>query len=207
MKQTHKELLSEQGEKNRQEGMCMELYQNIDSVLIPREEIQQKVKELGDRITKDYAGKRPLLVCILKGSVVFFSDLIRQIALPLSIDFMAFSSYQGGTEPTKSIKLVQDLGCSIVHRHVIIVEDIVDTGNTLHTLIEMLGLRQPESVVIAALLNKTARREVEIPVRYYCFDIPDEFVVGYGMDYGADELYRNLPDVCVLKKEVYTHAK
>ena len=184
----------------------MSPYQDIDSVLISKERIQQAVQALGRQITKDYADEKPLLVCILKGSIVFFSDLIRQIDLPLSIDFMTFSAYQGGTEPTKNIGLVQDLNRSIEGRSVIIVEDIVDTGYTLHALIGMLKLRKPKSVVIAALLNKTARREVDVPVKYYCFDIPNEFVVGYGMDYGEEELYRNLPDVCVLKKEVYSNA-
>lgn len=185
----------------------MDLYQDIETVLIPAEQIQRAVKALGEKITKDYADEKPLVVCILKGSVVFFSDLIRHIRLPLSIDFMMYSSYQGGRESTKSIRLVQDLSCSIVDRHVIIVEDIVDTGNTLHTLIGMLKLRNPKSIVIAALLNKTARREVEVPVRYGCFDIPNEFVVGYGMDYGEEELYRNLPDICILKEEVYADGK
>ncbi len=184
----------------------MSPYQDIETVLISGERIQQAVRELGYRITKDYADERPLVICILKGSVVFFSDLIRHIDLPLSIDFMTYSAYQGGTAPTKSIGLVQDLNRSIEGRTVIIVEDIVDTGYTLHALIGMLELRKPKSVVIAALLNKTARREVEVPVKYYCFDIPNEFVVGYGMDYGEEELYRNLPDVCILKKEVYSNV-
>ena len=183
----------------------MSPYQDIETILISRKRIQQSVRELGQRITNDYANERPLVICILKGSVVFFSDLIRQIDLPISIEFMTFSAYQGEMEPTRSIGLLQDLNRSIENRHVIIVEDIVDTGYTLHTLIGMLELRNPKSVVIAALLNKTARREVEVPVKYYCFNIPNEFVVGYGMDYGKEELYRNLPDVCVLKKEVYSN--
>lgn len=182
----------------------MSPYQDIESILISKEEIQQAVRTLGRRITADYENEKPLLVCILKGSVVFFSDLIRQIDLPLSIDFMTYSAYQGGTEPVHSIGLVQDLNRSIENRSVIIVEDIVDTGHTLHALIGMLELRNPKSVVIAALLNKTARREVEVPVKYSCFNIPNEFVVGYGMDYGEEELYRNLPDICILKKEVYS---
>ena len=184
----------------------MSPYQDIESILISKEEIQQAVYTLGRRITADYENEKPLLVCILKGSVVFFSDLIRQIDLPISIDFMTYSAYQGGTEPVQSIGLVQDLNHSIENRSVIIVEDIVDTGHTLHALIGMLELRNPKSVVIAALLNKTARREVEVPVKYSCFDIPNEFVVGYGMDYGEEELYRNLPDICILKKEVYSNV-
>lgn len=183
----------------------MSPYHDIETVLISRERIRRAVRKLGHLITKDYADKRPLVICILKGSVVFFSDLIRQIDLPISVEFMTFSAYQGEMEPTKSIGLVQDLSRSIENRHVIIVEDIVDTGYTLHTLIGMLELQNPKSIVIVALLNKTARREVEVPLNYYCFDIPNEFVVGYGMDYGKEELYRNLPDVCVLKKEVYSN--
>ena len=183
----------------------MGLYQDIDHVLISKESIHQKVKALGQRITRDYANESPLLICILKGSVVFFADLIRNIDLPLSIDFMTYTSYQGGAQPTHHIGLVQDLNRSIENRHVIIVEDIVDTGHTLNELIRMLERRKPKSVVVAALLNKTARREAEVPVRYSCFDIPDEFVVGYGMDYGKEEWYRNLPDICVLKKEVYSN--
>jgi len=183
----------------------MSPYQDIEYVLIDKESIRQKVSALGQRITSDYENEKPLLVCILKGSAVFFADLIRSIDLPLSVEFMTYSNYQGGTRPTHSIGLVQDLNCSIENRHVIIVEDIVDTGHTLNALIKLLELRNPKSVVIAALLNKTSRREVKVPVTYYCFDIPNEFVVGYGMDFGKEELYRNLPDICVLKKEVYAN--
>ena len=184
----------------------MNLYQDIDHVLISKESIRRKVKALGRQITRDYANERPLLICILKGSAVFFADLIRSIDLPLSVDFMTYSNYQGNTRPTHHVGLVQDLHCSIENRHVIIVEDIVDTGYTLNALIRMLELRKPKSVVVAALLNKTARREAAVPVKYDCFDIPNEFVVGYGMDYGKEELYRNLPDICVLKKELYSNV-
>lgn len=185
----------------------MSLYQDIESVLFTKERIQQEVQRLGQRITEDYANERPLLICILKGSVLFFSDLIRQIDLPLSIDFMTFSAYQGRIKPGEDIGLVHDLNQSIENRHVILVEDIVDTGHTLHALIRVLERRKPKSIVIAALLNKPAGRMVEVPVKYSCFDIPDKFVVGYGMDYGKDELYRNLPEVCVLKEEVYAQDR
>lgn len=184
----------------------MSLYENIDSILIPAEKIQKAVKILGKQITKDYADQKLLVICILKGSIIFFSDLIRYIDLPVSIDFMVYSSYKGGLESNHNIQLIQDLSSSIENRHVIVVEDIIDSGNTLHALIGMLERRNPKSLAIATLLNKTARREVEVPVKYCCFDIPDEFVVGYGMDFGAEELYRNLPDICVLKKEIYSKA-
>ena len=177
----------------------MGLYHDVERILISKERIAQAVGELGERITKDYAGKDLLLVCILKGSVVFFGDLIRRIDLPLSIDFMRYASYHGGTEPNGSSGLIQDLSCSIENRHVIIVEDIVDTGKTLRELITMLELRHPLSVEVAALLNKTGKRESGVRVRYSCFELKDEFVVGYGMDYGEKELYRNLPDICTLK--------
>ena len=178
------------------------IYGDLDRVLVTKEEIAEKVRELGQRITKDYAGKQPVLVCILKGAVLFFSDLIREIDLPLTADFMAISSYGSATKTSGVVRLLKDLDKDIVGKDVIIVEDIVDTGVTLNYLKSMLEHRGAASIRIAALLDKTARRTVpDLKVDYVCFDIPDAFVVGYGLDY--DQTYRNLPDIGVLSPKIY----
>ena len=179
-----------------------ELYKDLDKVLITREEIRAKVRELGERITADYAGKKPVLVCILKGAAVFFSDLIREIDLPLTLDFMAISSYGSATKSSGVVRILKDLDNDILGRDVIIVEDIVDTGITLSYLTKILMQRGARSLRIAALLDKSARRKVEdLKVDYMCFDIPDAFVVGYGLDY--DQVYRNLPDIGILSPRIY----
>lgn len=178
------------------------LYQDLESVLISRSEIAEKVKELGKQITADYAGKAPLLVCILKGSVVFFADLLREIDLPVAIDFMAASSYGCGTETTGKVNVHKDIGCDIAGRDVLVVEDIVDSGITLSCIQKMLIGRNAASVRIATLLDKPARRRVDMTVDYSCFTIPDAFVVGYGLDY--DERYRNLPDIGILAPRIYS---
>ena len=178
------------------------IYHDLDRILVTKEEIAQKVRELGKRITEDYAGKEPVLVCILKGAVIFFSDLIREIDLPLSADFMAISSYGSATKTSGVVRVLKDLDKDILGKDVIIVEDIVDTGVTLNYLKSMLAHRGAASIRIAALLDKTARRTVkDLKVDYVCFDIPDAFVVGYGLDY--DQTYRNLPDIGVLSPRVY----
>ena len=178
------------------------IYEDLEKILVTREEIAEKVRELGRRITADYAGKEPVLVCILKGAVLFFSDLIREIDLPLTADFMAISSYGSATKTSGVVRVLKDLDKDIVGKDVIIVEDIVDTGITLSYLMKILMQRGAASLKIAALLDKPARRKVQdLHVDYMCFDIPDAFVVGYGLDY--DQKYRNLPDIGILSPRIY----
>ena len=180
-----------------------ELYKDLDRVLLKRDEIAVKVRELGQQITRDYAGKKPVMVCILKGASVFFTDLIREIDLPLTLDFMAISSYGSATKSSGVVRILKDLDNDILGKDVIIVEDIVDTGITLNYLMKILIQRGAASLKIAALLDKTARRKVpDLQVDYVCFDIPDAFVVGYGLDY--DQKYRNLPDIGILSPRIYS---
>ena len=179
-----------------------ELYGDLDKILLTKEQIAAKVHELGEMITKDYAGKKPVLVCILKGASVFFADLIREIALPLTLDFMAISSYGSATKTTGVVRILKDLDNDILGKDVIVVEDIVDSGITLSYLTKILMQRGAKSLRIAALLDKPARRVVpDLKVDYSCFNIPDAFVVGYGLDY--NQTYRNLPDIGVLSPRVY----
>ena len=178
------------------------LYQDLSKVLVTREEIAEKVEELGRRITEEYAGKTPVLVCILKGATVFFSDLARAIDLPLNMEFMAISSYGSATKTSGVVRVIKDLDNDILNKDVIIVEDIVDSGVTLNYLKGMLMHRGAASIKIVTLLDKPARRRVkDLRVDFSCFNIPDEFVVGYGLDY--DQKYRNLPDIGVLSPKVY----
>lgn len=179
-----------------------ELYRDLEKILITKEEIAEKVRELGQTITRDYAGKAPVLVCILKGASVFFADLIREIELPMTLDFMAISSYGSATKTSGVVRILKDLDKDILGKDVIIVEDIVDTGITLSYLTKILMQRGAKSLKIAALLDKPARRKVpDLKVDYMCFDIPDAFVVGYGLDY--DQTYRNLPDIGILSPSIY----
>ena len=179
-----------------------ELYKDLDRVLLTREEIAVKVRELGEKITRDYAGRKPVLVCILKGAAVFFTDLIREIDLPLTLDFMAISSYGSATKTSGVVRILKDLDNDILGKDVIVVEDIVDSGITLSYLTKILVQRGAKSLRIAALLDKPARRKVQdLEVDYRCFDIPDAFVVGYGLDY--NQTYRNLPDIGVLSPRIY----
>ena len=177
------------------------LHEDLTSILYTRRQLQTAVEELGQRITKDYQGKAPFMICILKGASVFFCDLIRHIDLPLEIDFMSTSSYGASTVSSGEVKLVKDLDRSILGRDVLLVEDIVDTGMTLNYLKRILSGRGAVSLCIVALLDKPTRREVPLAVDYSCFQIPDAFVVGYGLDY--NEKYRNLPDVGILSPSVY----
>jgi hypoxanthine phosphoribosyltransferase len=177
---------------------------DVSEILITGEQIREKTAELARQITADYEGKNPLLVCILKGGLMFLADLIRQIRLPVEIDFMAVSSYGDATESSGVVRILMDLETNIQGRHVLLVEDIIDTGRTLNYIMQNLRTRGPASLKICALLNKPARRELDIPVEYVGFDIPDRFVVGYGLDYG--EIYRNLPFVGVLKPELYSEG-
>ena len=178
-----------------------DLEKDIAKVLIPRERLQQRIQELGETISRDYSGKNLLLVCILKGAFVFLSDISRAIHIPHAIEFMAISSY-GGTriESSGVVRILMDLNTSIENKNVLIIEDIIDTGRTLTYITENLGTRNPASLKICTLLNKPSRREVDVKLDYVGFDIPNEFVIGYGLDY--DELYRNLPFIGVLKREV-----
>ena len=179
-----------------------ELYKDLEKVLLTREEIAEKVKELGKQITHDYSGKKPVLVCILKGAAVFFADLIREIDLPLTLDFMAISSYGSATKTSGVVRILKDLDNDILDRDVILVEDIVDSGITLSYLTKILRQRGARSLRIATLLDKPARRKVkDLNVDYMCFDIPDAFVVGYGLDY--NQAYRNLPDIGILSPRIY----
>src|ERR671914_633546 len=177
---------------------------NVKEVLLSSDDIQEKVRELGERITQDYRGEKLLLVGILRGAVVFLSDLMRHLQLPCEIDFMDISSYGTGTQSSGVVRILKDLEEDITGRHVLIVEDIVDTGLTLSYLKRSLLARHPASLEICALVSKPSRRRVEIDIKYLGFEVPDEFVVGYGLDYAG--VYRNLPDICVLKDEVFGRA-
>jgi len=172
------------------------------TVLLTEEQIQQKVAELGRRITADYDGQPLVLVCLLKGAVVFLSDLMRRLDLPVKLDFMSVSSYGSGSTTSGKVKLLKDLGEDIEGRNVLIVEDILDSGVTLSYIKEHLLAFKPKDLKICALLDKPERRRADITADYRGFVIPDEFVVGYGLDY--DERYRNLPFIAVLKPEIYS---
>ena len=171
----------------------------MGEVLVGSEEIQEKVREMGERITEDYAGERLLLVGILRGAVVVLSDLMRCVELPCDIDFMDISSYGSGTSSSGMIRIHKDLEEDVAGRHVLIVEDIIDTGLTLSYLKRSLLSRGPASLEICTLLTKPARRQVELDVKYVGFEVPDVFVVGYGIDY--DGSYRNLPEIRSLEPE------
>lgn len=177
------------------------MIEDCERILFTKEQIKDRVKEVAAEITADYKDKKPLLVGILKGSIIFFADLVRELDFPLEIDFMAVSSYGASTESTGQILIKKDLSVDIQGKDVVIVEDIVDSGNTLYNLSAHLSTRGASSVKIAALLNKPSRRKVEIYPDYKCFDIEDNFVVGYGMDYA--ERYRNLPYIGILRRSVY----
>lgn len=180
-----------------------DMNRDIDHILVSEEQLRAKVQQLGEQITRDYAGRDLLLVSILKGSVVFMADLMRAIHLPCSVDFMVVSSYGGAnTTSTGLVKIVKDLDQDLSGKDLLIVEDILDTGITLSHLVPMLQLRNPASVRLCTILSKPSRRKAEIEPDYLGFEVPDEFVVGYGLDY--DEKYRNLPYVGVLKPEVYS---
>ena len=179
------------------------LDRDIDHILVTEDQLKAKVNELGAQITKDYEGRDLLLVSILKGSVVFMADLMRAIRMPCGIDFMVVSSYGGAnTTSTGLVKIVKDLDQDLSGKDLLIVEDILDTGITLSHLVPMLKLRNPASVRLCTILSKPSRRKADIEPDYLGFEVPDEFVVGYGLDY--DEKYRNLPYVGVLKPEVYS---
>ena len=169
-------------------------------VLIPHAQIQARVAELGAQISADYSGKDLTVIGILKGSVLFMADLIRAISMPLAIDFMAVTSYGASTTSSGNVRILKDLDSSITGRHLLIVEDIIDSGRTLSYLIDILEKRNPSSIRLCTLLDKPERRvKKQVHVDYTCFTIPDEFVVGYGLDY--DQKYRNLPYIGVVEQE------
>jgi hypoxanthine phosphoribosyltransferase len=174
----------------------------IAEILIPSDKLKARVAELGAEIDRDYMGQDLLLLAVLKGSVLFLSDLMRCITTPHSIDFMATSSYGNAVESSGVVRILKDLDQAIEGRNVLIVEDIIDTGRTLEYLVRILRARQPKSLEICTLLNKPARREAQVPVKYIGFDIPDKFVLGYGLDFV--EKYRNLPYIAVLATELYS---
>jgi hypoxanthine phosphoribosyltransferase len=173
----------------------------VDEVLISAEELRARVHELGAQISRDYQGRDLLLVCVLKGGVVFLTDLMREITIPHSIDFMAISSYGTGVRKSSGIvRILMDLSTNIKGRNVLIVEDIIDTGYTLDYLLDLLRTREPASLRVCCLLDKPSRREVPIQVDYLGFSIPDKYVFGYGLD--LDQLYRNVPMIATLKPEL-----
>ena len=176
--------------------------QAIKKILITPEEIRAKVKELGEQITEDYQGKELMLVGILKGAVVFMSELAQNIDMPIMIDFMAVSSYGKSSSSTGVVRIIKDLESSIEGKDILIIEDIIDSGLTLSYLVDNLEKRNANSVKICTLLDKPDRRRANVPVHYRGFTVPDEFIVGYGLDYA--EQYRNLPFVAALKEEFYS---
>lgn len=179
-----------------------DMLQDIDRVLISEEELANIVRDLGDRISEDYKGKDLLLVSVLKGSVIFMADLMRAIKIPCNIDFMAVSSYGSGTKSSGVVKIIKDLDSSIEGKDLLIVEDILDSGRTLSYIREILNARNPSSIRICTLFDKPDRREVDLYADYIGSRVPNEFIVGYGLDY--NEYYRNLPYIGALKKSVYS---
>lgn len=172
---------------------------HIEKVLITKEEIEKRTSELAAEISRDYKGKKLIMICVLTGAMVFFADLIRKIEIPLEVDTIVASSYGAGMTTSGSVRISKDIKYDISGKSVILVEDIIDTGVTLKTLTRMLATRAPESLKVCSLLDKPSRRRVDFEGDYVGFKIPDEFVVGYGLDYA--EQYRNLPEVCTLNPE------
>ena len=175
----------------------MQRYPFIERVLISSEEIQLRVRQLGNEISRAYQDSTPIFVCILKGAYPFLADLTRCVSVDHEVDFMAVSSYGGGTQSSGVVKIEKDLKANITNRDVILVEDIIDTGLTIANLIELLETRNPRSIRVAALLDKKVARIKDVPLHYAGFEIPQEFVIGYGLDY--DEKYRNLPFIGIMK--------
>lgn len=177
------------------------LEDDIEQILITDAEIEQKVSDLGRSISQDFAGKDLVIISILKGGLIFLADLLRQIDIDCTVDFMAISSYGDSSESSGVVQLLKDLSQPILGKNVLIVEDIIDTGLTLNYLLQSIKARQPLSLDICTLLDKSVRRIIDMPLAYKGFDVPDQFVVGYGLDYG--QRYRNLPFIGVLKENVY----
>lgn len=179
------------------------MHRDIERVLFSKEVIDEKVAQIAGRINTDYAGKNPLLISVLKGSFIFMADLIRNITIPCTVDFMAVSSYGKKSVTTGAVKIIKDLELDIEGRHVIVVEDILDSGITLSYIMNLMNAKKPASIRLCTLLDKPARRVNPVTVDYQGFEIPDEFVVGYGLDYA--ERYRNLPYIGILAPRIYMH--
>lgn len=177
------------------------MYKDLEEVWITKEQLQTRIKEVAKQLDEDYKDKCPLMICILKGAIMFFSDLTRAMEIPLTIDFMAISSYGGGTRSSGEVKMLKDLDTKVEGRDVIIIEDIMDSGYTLNYLKKLLESRQPNSLKICTLLDKPSRREIDIEPDYKCFEVDNQFVVGYGLDF--NQVYRNVPEIGILKPEVY----
>lgn len=175
---------------------------DVESVLLSAEELSKRVAEIGAEITADYAGKEILMIGVLRGAVLFMADLARAIQVPVAIDFMAVSSYGAGTSSSGVVRILKDLDEDVAGKHVLVVEDIIDSGLTLNYLLDNLKSRKPASIKLCTLLNKPERRKVNVEIDYNGFDVPDYFVIGYGLDYR--EKYRNLPFIGILKPEVYS---
>jgi hypoxanthine phosphoribosyltransferase len=181
-----------------------DLREDIDHILVSEQQLQDKITATGQLLAREYAGKDLMLVGVLKGAIMFIVDLARAINLPLTLDFMAVASYGASTETSGIVRILKDLDSSIEGKHVLIVEDIIDSGLTLNYILETLHARNPASLRVCSLLSKPARRRVDVPVDYVCFEIPDDFVVGYGLDF--NQIYRNLPFVGVLRPELYNQT-
>lgn len=181
--------------------MTSEMMADVKEVLITEDQIQAKVKELAERISRDYRDKNPVLVAVLNGAFVFLADLVRYLDLPCTIDFVSWSSYGKDTSSSGVFRIMKDLESNVESKHVLIVEDIIDTGLTLHYLLDNIRARKPASVRVAALLDKPSRRKIEAKADYLGFQIPDAFVVGYGLDFA--HRYRNLPFIGILKPDIY----
>ncbi len=177
------------------------LYNDVAEILISEEAIQRRVAELGKQITLDFAGSEVLMIAVLKGAMLFLADLVRHVNLPVAMDFLAVSSYGAGTSSSGVVRILKDLDDPIEGRNVVIVEDIVDSGRTLDYLLRMFRQRHPATLHVCTLLDKRERREINVPIDYVGFEVPDEFVVGYGLDFA--EYYRQLPFIGVLKPEIY----
>ncbi|MBB5335445.1 hypoxanthine phosphoribosyltransferase [Pectinatus brassicae] len=178
------------------------MHKDLEKVVFTEEQIKKRVKELGEEITRDYDGKEIVAVGILKGAIVFFADLIREIKVPVKFDFMAASSYGSSTKTSGTVRILKDIDTDIENKHVIIIEDIIDSGLTLKYLKENFEHRKAASVKLCAMLNKPEGRRTDIKGDYVGFDVPDEFIVGYGLDYAS--VYRNIPYIGILKKEIYS---
>ena len=176
----------------------------VSEILVTADKIQARAKELGQAISKDYAGREPVLACVLKGAAVFLADLMRNITVPVTVDFLSIASYGPGQESSGIVRMTKDLDMSISGQDVLLIEDIIDTGRTLSYLLQFLSARQPKSLEVCVLLDKPSRHLVQLPLKYVGFEIPDKFVVGYGLDY--NQRYRNLPFVCTLKPSAYRSA-
>ena len=182
-----------------------ELERDVSEILIDEEALHRRIAELGEEVSADYAGRDLLLIGVLKGAVFFMADLMRRLTVPCEIDFMAISSYGGQTDSSGVVRILKDLDMNIKDRHVLVVEDIIDSGLTLSYLMRNLRSREPATLEICALMTKPSRREIDVPVRYVGFEIPNRFVIGYGLDFG--ERYRNLPYVGVLNPELVSEGE